>query len=72
MDTKALDYKGNKCELCGYNKCKTSLHFHHKDPKEKEFKISGNWGLNWERVKRELDKCMLVCANCHGEIHTGL
>lgn len=65
-------YKGDSCKLCGYNKCRHSLHFHHLDPATKDFQISGNWGLSWKRVKEELDKCVLVCSNCHGEIHAGL
>ncbi len=66
------EYKGAKCSLCGYDKCKSSLHFHHIDPSKKDFGISGNWGLSWKKMKIELDKCILVCANCHGEIHEGL
>ena len=63
-----LEYKGGKCEICGYNKCIRSLEFHHRDPKEKDFTISGkSW--SFERLKSEVDKCMLVCSNCHNEIH---
>lgn len=72
VDKKCLEYKGGKCELCGYSKCKRSLQFHHIKPETKTFQISGNWGLSWEKLKTELDKCILVCANCHGEIHEGL
>lgn len=65
---KLVEYKGGKCELCGYNKCVRSLEFHHKDPNEKDFNVSSvTFGI--ERCKREVDKCMLVCSNCHGEIH---
>jgi 5-methylcytosine-specific restriction endonuclease McrA len=60
---------GGCCSLCGYNKCLTSLSFHHKNPDEKSGTIS-NIILN--RGKRaawkEDQKCVLVCANCHGEI----
>lgn len=65
---KLVEYKGDKCELCGYNKCITSLDFHHKDPKEKDFSVSGRT-LSFEKLKNEVDKCILVCRNCHGEIH---
>ena len=69
-DNKMYDYKGGPCcSRCGYNKCKAALCFHHEDPSTKEFQISGNWGLSWEKTKLELDKCILVCANCHAEIH---
>ena len=66
---KAVEYKGGKCEICGYCKCQASLDFHHLDPKQKDPK----WGLmrNWrfDKIKEELNKCVLVCSNCHGEIH---
>lgn len=69
----ALDYKGNKCSLCGYNKCSEALDFHHLDPKEKEFNISDrNIKLDWPEIQKELDKGIIVCANCHREIHAKL
>jgi hypothetical protein len=67
---KALEYKGGCCSMCGYSKCPTALQFHHTDPSEKDFSISKNGhSRSWERVRNELDKCILVCANCHAEIH---
>lgn len=67
----ALEYKGNQCYRCGYNKCSEALEFHHKDMKEKEFSISDrNIKLNWEKIKKELDKCDLLCSNCHREVHS--
>ena len=66
----ALEYKGSKCEKCGYNKCSEALEFHHKNPEEKDFNLSDrNLILDWQEIKKELDKCILVCANCHREIH---
>lgn len=66
----ALEYKGGKCQNCGYNKCSQALELHHLEPNEKEFNISDkNIKLDWEVIKKELDKCILVCANCHREIH---
>lgn len=67
-----IDYKGGKCFICGYNKCARSLHFHHKNSNEKDFSISCKRYLSENDLKKELDKCILVCANCHGEIHDGL
>lgn len=66
----AIEYKGGCCVKCGYNKCIAALEFHHLDPKEKDFSL-GNKGncIGWDKVKIELDKCILVCANCHREIH---
>lgn len=68
---KLIGYKGGKCEICGYNKCLTALHFHHKDPNEKDFNISGK-SYSFEKLKKEVDKCILVCSNCHSEIHEGI
>jgi hypothetical protein len=45
------------------------LEFHHLDPNEKDFSIGGkSWSL--ERLKKEVDKCILICANCHRELHS--
>lgn len=66
----ALEYKGNQCSICGYNKCSEALEFHHTDPNQKDFSISDrDIKLDWEQIKKELDKCILVCSNCHREIH---
>ena len=69
---RAVEYKGGKCEKCGYNKCISALEFHHLDPKEKDFSPSGNMNMAWDKIKIEIDKCILVCANCHREIHEEL
>jgi len=70
MKQKAVEYKGGKCQCCGYNKYIGSLAFHHLDPKQKDFSIARRGASKaWETVKKELDKCILVCQNCHGEIH---
>lgn len=68
---KLIEYKGGKCELCGYSKCERALEFHHTNPNEKDFSISGR-SLSFDKLKNEVDKCMLVCSNCHSEIHDGL
>lgn len=65
---KAVEYKGGKCERCGYSTNISALEFHHLDPSEKDFGISST-KHSWEETKRELDKCILVCSNCHREIH---
>lgn len=70
MKIKAIEYKGGKCSICDYSKCNAALEFHHLDPSEKDFQISGRGcTISWERLKIELDKTVLVCANCHREIH---
>lgn len=65
---RCLEYKGGKCQICGYNKSKRALSFHHISGK-KEFALSGSHCKKWESIQEELDKCMLVCANCHMELH---
>jgi len=69
----AVEYKGNECEICGYKKCGSALEFHHTTPNSKDFGISAKgYTRSWQKVKQELDKCMLVCANCHRELHEGI
>lgn len=69
----AVEYTGGNCVICGYNKCIAALEFHHLDSSLKDFGIGyKGYTRSWECVKKELDKCILVCANCHREIHSGL
>lgn len=69
----AVEYKGGKCCKCGYDKCIGALEFHHLDPKEKDFHLGkGGVTRSWKIIKLELDKCILVCSNCHREIHEEL
>ena len=68
-----VEYKGGKCEICGYDRCISALEFHHINPDEKEFGIGQKgYTRSIEKNKAEADKCLLVCANCHREIHEGL
>jgi hypothetical protein len=68
---KLIEYKGGGCERCGYNKNVAALDFHHRDEKEKLFKIDlrniSNRSI--EGLVSEVDKCDLLCANCHREEH---
>lgn len=69
LKEKCIDYKGGKCEKCGYNKCPSALEFHH-PTSDKKFGISHKLTFNsFELIKEELDKCALLCANCHRELH---
>jgi hypothetical protein len=69
----AREYKGGKCEKCGYSKCPRALSFHHLDPSKKDFGLSER-GLtrSWEKIKKEIEKCILLCANCHMELHESM
>jgi hypothetical protein len=67
MKVKAVAYLGGKCIKCGYDKCIRALGFHHRDPEMKLFRIGSGCPKRWELIKAELDKCDLLCANCHME-----
>ena len=74
LKTRAMKYGGGECQKCGYDKCWRALHFHHIDPLKKEFNIfegrPGHFKVrNWDKLKIEIDKCILLCANCHTELH---
>lgn len=68
----AVEYAGGKCSICGYNKCRDALEFHHKNPEEKDFGISSSVKIGWDKIKKEVDKCTLLCSNCHRELHYNL
>lgn len=60
------------CSICGYNNCLEAIEFHHVNPKEKEFRLSEMASRKKEIIQLEMSKGILVCANCHREIHYGL
>lgn len=67
-----VEYKGGKCKICGYNKYVGAFDLHHCKDSPKEFGLSVR-GLtrSWEKIKKEANKCILLCANCHREVHGG-
>lgn len=70
-----VKYKGGKCNRCGYNKCIGALQFHHIDETKKDFEIadySCAKYLHLDELYKEVDKCILLCANCHAEEHEKL
>lgn len=66
---KAVAYKGGKCEFCGYNKCLAAMDFHHINPEDKIYDVKVLMTRRWELIKEEIDKCILLCSNCHRELH---
>lgn len=71
IKTLSIAYKGGKCQICGYNKYQGALDLHHIG--KKEFGIGDKgYTRSWKKVRTELDKCILVCANCHRELEAGL
>ena len=82
LKKRAVSYKGGSCIRCGYNKCDSSICFHHwigwteghfteeeKFKYKKSFSISSYSGNDWDKIKKELDKCIALCQNCHAELH---
>ncbi len=68
----AIEYAGSRCIICGYNRCENALEFHHRVAKTKDFGISvKGCARSLKAMKPKIDKCVLVCANCHREIHEG-
>jgi len=73
IKTFSIEYKGGKCQTCGYNRCVAALELHHLKAQDKKFVISDKgYTRSWEKVKAELDKCILLCANCHREVSAGI
>ena len=68
---RAVEYKGGQCEDCKGKFPACAYDFHHLDPSQKDFMI-GRGGKDWGPVKTELDKCVLLCANCHRIRHASL
>ena len=66
-----LTRRGGKCYVCGYSKSQSALCFHHRDPNEKAFNISGTNLTRFRRaiVDAEVDKTDIYCFNCHAELH---
>jgi hypothetical protein len=67
-----VEEAGGCCCVCGYDRCISNLHFHHVDPEKKSFGMTVAMGKSIATFREEAKKCVLVCANCHGEIEAGL
>lgn len=63
------DYVKTKrgCLHCGYNEHPAALDFHHRDPNSKDSNLRNGVGSGWtiERLDKEIEKCDVLCANCH-------
>ncbi len=64
---------GGSCQICGYARCLVALEFHHLDPAEKAFAV-GQHGISrsLEKARKEAQKCVLLCSNCHAEVEAGV
>jgi cytochrome c553 len=67
-----VEEAGGCCSVCGYDRCIITLHFHHVDPKQKSFPMTVAMGKSIATFRKEASKCVLTCANCHGEIEAGV
>ncbi len=68
---KAVAYKGGKCEVCGQMPHPCAMQFHHSDPRSKRINVARLRFKAFEELLPELDKCVLLCANCHAVQHAG-
>lgn len=66
----AIKLLGGKCSSCAWQGNQAALQFHHTNPKEKEFVIGNVANKSWDVIKKELKKCILLCANCHSIRHS--
>ena len=64
---------GGACAVCGYDRYAGALEFHHVDPSTKSFGLSTRGVTrSIETLRAELDKCVLLCSNCHAEVEGGV
>lgn len=66
---KLIDLKGNKCSICQTTFDSCVYDFHHIDPSTKDFTISEHMDKSWDTLQNEVNKCILVCSNCHRMLH---
>ena len=66
----AIQLLGEECIDCGWKGNQAALQFHHLNSKEKDFTIGNVANKSWEYIKKELGKCVLLCANCHSIRHS--
>jgi DNA polymerase II large subunit len=66
----AVKYLGGKCKKCGWEGNQAALQFHHKNSNEKEFNIGNVANKSWDVILQEMQKCILLCANCHAIHHS--
>lgn len=60
------------CLHCSYNTCAYAMDFHHINPEVKSFNLGRGRYVSWDRLRKEVEKCVVLCARCHRELHAGL
>jgi len=75
-NTKAriIESFGGKCSICEYRLCHEAFDLHHLNPEEKDFALGAVRGSakSWEKIVKELRKCVLLCCRCHREVHANI
>jgi len=68
-----VEEAGGRCRICGYDRYPGALQFHHLDPSTKSFALSVQGvARSLSKARAEVEKCALICANCHAEVEAGL
>jgi len=67
---KSIEYLGGECVICSWKKFGSGFDIHHVDPNEKDVAFASMRSWCWERTKKELDKCVLLCKCCHAGVHS--
>jgi len=72
--SRIIEAMGGACACCGYNKCNAALALHHLNPNEKDFGLGAVRAniKSWKTIVKEIKKCILLCHNCHSEVHDGI
>jgi len=69
---KAIEYKGKTCIDCKHSFHPVAIDFHHLNPEEKDYDWTKLRLHPWDEIVKELDKCVLLCSNCHRTRHAGV
>lgn len=73
LKRQAVLYAGGSCEICGYDRYFGALEFHHRNAEQKELAVARSKAkMLTPALKQEIDKCHLLCAVCHREVHGGI
>ena len=67
-----INYLGGACIFCGYKKVLAALEFHHINPSQKKYSIANKIDCSFETLLPEVEKCVVVCTNCHAELEAGI
>jgi hypothetical protein len=63
---------GGRCAGCGYDRNLAGRHFHHVDPRQKRLAVAAHGARSLDSLRHEVKKCVLLCANCHAEVESGV